>query len=125
MPQCVGELVQARGVRGDPGADGPHDGRAPDGLSQSSSGSDRKTGPAGGWSAVAGPVFLSLPLDDWDKPSTGPAVVRTVGTRVAPDPARLHEVADALRHASSSVLIYGAAIARATAGARQRRWPRR
>ena len=43
---------------------------------------------------------------------TGPAVVRTVGTRVAPDPARLHEVADALRHASSPVLIYGAAIAR-------------
>ena len=36
----------------------------------------------------AGPVFLSLPLDDWDKPSAGPAVVRTVATRVAPDPAR-------------------------------------
>src|ERR1700752_2408088 len=60
----------------------------------------------------AGPVFLSLPLDDWDKPSEGPAVVRTVGTRVAPDPARLIEFADALRRASSPVLIYGAAIAR-------------
>ena len=60
----------------------------------------------------AGPVFLSLPLDDWDKPSEGPAVVRTVGTRVAPDPARLGEFADELRHASSPVLIYGAAIAR-------------
>jgi benzoylformate decarboxylase len=60
----------------------------------------------------AGPVFLSLPLDDWDKPSEGPAVVRTVGTRVAPDPARLGEFADALRHASSPVMIYGAAIAR-------------
>src|SRR6185312_11822488 len=60
----------------------------------------------------AGPVFLSLPLDDWHKPSGAPAVVRTVGTRVAPDPARLDEFADALRHASSPVVIYGAAIGR-------------
>src|SRR3954470_10226917 len=60
----------------------------------------------------AGPVFLSLPLDDWDKPADGPAVVRTVSTRVAPDPARLRDFADAIRHASSPVLIYGAAIAR-------------
>src|SRR4051794_21854774 len=60
----------------------------------------------------AGPVFLSLPLDDWDKPSEGPAVVRTVGTRIAPEPARLDEFADALRHASSPVVIYGSAIAR-------------
>jgi benzoylformate decarboxylase len=60
----------------------------------------------------SGPVFLSLPLDDWDKPCEGPAVVRTVGTRVAPDPARLSEFADALRHASSPVLVFGAAVAR-------------
>ena len=60
----------------------------------------------------AGPVFLSLPLDDWDKPSDGPAVVRTVGTRVAPDPVRLREFADTIRHAASPVLIYGAAVAR-------------
>jgi benzoylformate decarboxylase len=60
----------------------------------------------------AGPVFLSLPLDDWDKPSEGPAVVRTVGTRIAPDPARLDEFAEVLRNASSPVVIYGAAIAR-------------
>jgi benzoylformate decarboxylase len=38
--------------------------------------------------------------------------VRTVAQRVAPDPARLREFADAMRHASSLVLIYGAAIAR-------------
>jgi benzoylformate decarboxylase len=61
----------------------------------------------------SGPVFLSLPLDDWDKPCLGPAVVRTVAHRIAPDPARLSEFADAMRHASSPVLIYGAAIARA------------
>jgi len=60
----------------------------------------------------AGPVFLSLPLDDWDKPADGPAVVRTVSTRVAPDPARLRDFADAIRHASSPVLIYGGSVAR-------------
>ena len=60
----------------------------------------------------AGPVFLSLPLDDWDQPCAGPAVVRTVATRVAPDPGRLREFAEVLRHASAPVLIYGAAIAR-------------
>jgi benzoylformate decarboxylase len=60
----------------------------------------------------AGPVFLSLPLDDWDQPCAGPAVVRTVATRVAPDPLRLREFAEVIRHASDPVLIYGAAIAR-------------
>ena len=60
----------------------------------------------------AGPVFLSLPLDDWDQPCAGPAVVRTAATRVAPDPDRLAEFAEVIRHASDRVLIYGAAIAR-------------
>ena len=32
-----------------------------------------------------GPVFLSIPLDDWQKPALGPAVVRTVSERTAPD----------------------------------------
>jgi thiamine pyrophosphate-dependent acetolactate synthase large subunit-like protein len=36
----------------------------------------------------AGPVFLSLPNDDGEKPALGPAEDRTVATRVAPDPAR-------------------------------------
>ena len=26
----------------------------------------------------AGPVYLSIPLDDWEKPALGPAVIRTV-----------------------------------------------
>lgn len=60
----------------------------------------------------AGPVFLSLPLDDWDKPSVGPTAARTVSRRIAPDRARLTEFADALSEASSPVLIYGAAIDR-------------
>jgi benzoylformate decarboxylase len=60
----------------------------------------------------SGPVFLSLPLDDWEKPCDGPAVLRAVSRRVAPDPAPLAEFARALSCASSPVLIYGAAIAR-------------
>ena len=38
--------------------------------------------------------------------------MRSVATRVAPDPARLSEFANAVRQASSPVLIYGAAVAR-------------
>src|SRR5271156_2155704 len=60
----------------------------------------------------AGPVFLSLPLDDWEKPCAGPAVIRTVSRRIGPDHARLTEFAKALLDAASPVLIYGAAIDR-------------
>src|SRR6204780_3958504 len=60
----------------------------------------------------AGPVFLSLPLGDWEVPCDGPAVIRTVSQRIAPDPSRLAEFAKALSEAQSPVLIYGSAIAR-------------
>ena len=60
----------------------------------------------------AGPVFLSLPLGDWDTPCQGSAVVRTVSHRIGPDPLRLAEFAQVLSKAKSPVLIYGAAIAR-------------
>ncbi len=62
--------------------------------------------------APAGPVFLSLPLDDWDKPLDGPAVVRTVSHRIAPDLERLKEFADLLSRAANPALIFGAAIDR-------------
>lgn len=62
--------------------------------------------------APAGPVFLSLPLDDWDKPLAGPAVLRTVSRRIAPDPERLKEFAQVLSKAFAPALIYGAAIDR-------------
>jgi benzoylformate decarboxylase len=55
----------------------------------------------------AGPVFLSVPLDDWDKPALGSAVARTVSTRVAPDPERLKRFAEKIRLARNPVLIYG------------------
>jgi benzoylformate decarboxylase len=60
----------------------------------------------------AGPVFLSLPLGDWDKGCESPTPVRTVSRRIAPDPWRLAEFAKMLSEAKSAVLIYGAAIAR-------------
>jgi thiamine pyrophosphate-dependent acetolactate synthase large subunit-like protein len=44
----------------------------------------------------AGPVFLSIPLDDWEKPASGPAIVRTVSHRASPDTQRLHTFADRL-----------------------------
>jgi benzoylformate decarboxylase len=60
----------------------------------------------------AGPVFLSLPLGDWEVPCEGPAVIRTVSQRIAPDPSRLIGFAKALSQAQSPVLIFGSAIAR-------------
>jgi benzoylformate decarboxylase len=36
----------------------------------------------------AGPVYLSVPLDDWNQPVGGPARFRMVSTRVAPDAER-------------------------------------
>ncbi|MCF8587167.1 benzoylformate decarboxylase [Gordonia liuliyuniae] len=63
----------------------------------------------------AGPVFLSLPLDDWDAPATVPTAVRSVGRRVGPDPERLAEFAAAIADAAHPVLIFGSDIARADA----------
>ena len=62
----------------------------------------------------AGPVFLSLPLDDWAAPADGLAVVRSASIRTGPDPARLRLLADAIAGAKRPVLIFGAAVARAS-----------
>ncbi|MHC5200790.1 benzoylformate decarboxylase [Myroides sp. LJL119] len=60
----------------------------------------------------AGPVFLSIPLDDWNQPAQDDPVVRTVSSRVAPDPDRIKEFADVLNKAKKPLLIYGADISR-------------
>lgn len=60
----------------------------------------------------AGPVFLSIPLDDWDKEASAPATVRSVATRIGPDPERIAEFAALLSNAKNPALIYGSAIAR-------------
>lgn len=61
----------------------------------------------------AGPVFLSLPLDDWDKEMPFDVPMRSVSTRKAPDPDALGSFAERLNAARNPVLIYGGDIARA------------
>ncbi|UOD51276.1 benzoylformate decarboxylase [Orrella daihaiensis] len=63
----------------------------------------------------AGPVFLSLPLDDWDQPALDIDVYRQVSSRVAPDPAWVAEFAQALNDSKNPALILGADIARSQA----------
>src|ERR1700761_6004047 len=61
----------------------------------------------------AGPVFLSIPLDDWNQPALGEAVVRTASSRYSPDPERLAQFAERIRKSTNPVLLYGAEIERA------------
>jgi benzoylformate decarboxylase len=63
----------------------------------------------------AGPVYVSIPLDDWDKTALGPADIRTVSDRIGPDPERLKEFAERINRAKSPVLVYGAEIEKAGA----------
>lgn len=60
----------------------------------------------------AGPVFLSIPLDDWNKPALGPAGVRTVSRRVRPDAERLREFADRISRAERPLLVLGPEVDR-------------
>ena len=61
----------------------------------------------------AGPVFLSLPMDDFAQPALGAAAVRTQSQRVGPDPARLRDFAKQISQAQNPVLVLGAALDRA------------
>jgi benzoylformate decarboxylase len=60
----------------------------------------------------AGPVYLSIPLDDWEKPALGPAVIRTASDRVAPDPERLREFADRINRAQRPLVVFGPEVDR-------------
>ena len=62
-----------------------------------------------------GPVFLSLPLDDWDQLIPESDVLRTVSTRQGPDPDRLMDFAKQINASKNPVLIYGSDIARSKA----------
>jgi benzoylformate decarboxylase len=63
----------------------------------------------------AGPVFLSIPLDDWEKPALGPAVVRTVSHRVAPDAERLRGFAERINGAQRPMVVFGPEVDRSGA----------
>lgn len=61
-----------------------------------------------------GPVFLSIPMDDWEAEceewELRPALDRKVATRTAPDPEALRDLAKALQAARNPALIAGADI---------------
>lgn len=62
-----------------------------------------------------GPVFLSLPLDDWNYEMKNVSVLRSVSIRIAPDPHRITEFADRMNKSKNPVLVYGGDIARSNA----------
>ena len=62
--------------------------------------------------APSGPTFLSLPMDDWDKPAGVPTAARSIGTRLQATPEILQGVAAALEQARKPVLVLGAGVAR-------------
>ncbi|WP_071467628.1 benzoylformate decarboxylase [Polynucleobacter asymbioticus] len=62
-----------------------------------------------------GPVFLSLPLDDWEKLIPEVDVARTVSTRQGPDPDKVKEFAQRITASKNPLLIYGSDIARSQA----------
>ena len=73
----------------------------------------------------AGPLFLSLPINYFDKPSEGSAVVRTQSQRGGPDPERLRDFARQISEAKSPVLVLGASLDRADGWCAAHRSPRR
>lgn len=63
----------------------------------------------------AGPVFLSLPMDDWEKEIPEADFLRTVSTRQGGDPARIELFADTINASRNPVVIFGADLARSEA----------
>nr|WP_315400607.1 benzoylformate decarboxylase [uncultured Duganella sp.] len=61
-----------------------------------------------------GPVFVSIPADDWDRPAT-PVVARQVSTESRPEPQLLAALGDSLDASIRPVLVVGAAIDRSGA----------
>jgi benzoylformate decarboxylase len=59
-----------------------------------------------------GPVFVSIPMDDWDAPAA-PRPPRRVESRVAPDGTALQAIAAALGAAQNPMLVVGGGVDRA------------
>jgi benzoylformate decarboxylase len=55
----------------------------------------------------AGPVYLSIPLDDWDAKVTSTLIPRSVSTRFAPDPEQLSLFAGRIAKAKNFALVLG------------------
>ncbi|WBB59698.1 benzoylformate decarboxylase [Streptomyces sp. WMMC500] len=61
----------------------------------------------------AGPVYMSIPMDDWNHPLAGFDRVRTLSDRVAPDTARLRAFAERVSASRSPALVFGPEVDRA------------
>jgi benzoylformate decarboxylase len=61
-----------------------------------------------------GPVFLSIPMDDWDAEAEPPPE-REVSHKTVPDPEELAKVATVLREARDPAIVVGAGVDRAGA----------
>lgn len=61
--------------------------------------------------APRGPVFVSIPADDWDQPA-GYVEPRQVSRSIAPDPAMLRQLADVLDSAQRPAIVAGTGVDR-------------
>ncbi len=66
--------------------------------------------------APRGPVFVSVPIDDWDRPCA-PIAASTVAQETMASPALIGEAAEALNAARSPVIVAGAGVGRENARA--------
>lgn len=62
-----------------------------------------------------GPVYLSIPLDDWAKKTSKSVVMRKISERQSPDPRICQEFATKINNSVHPVIIYGSDIARSNA----------
>ncbi|MGW6155837.1 benzoylformate decarboxylase [Streptomyces sp. NPDC055144] len=60
----------------------------------------------------AGPVYLSIAMDDWKRPLSGFTRIRTVTDRVAPDAQRLRLFADRISASRRPALVFGPEVDR-------------
>ena len=61
--------------------------------------------------APRGPTFVSIPVDDWDRPCA-PVEPRKVSQVSRGDPRMLADAAEALAHSARPVIVVGASVAR-------------
>ncbi|MFI9756585.1 benzoylformate decarboxylase [Streptomyces sp. NPDC051963] len=61
----------------------------------------------------AGPVYLSIPMDDWNQPLDGFTRTRTISDKVSPDIERLRLFADRISASRSPALVFGPEVDRA------------
>lgn len=68
---------------------------------------------------AVGPVYLSIPMDDWKRPLSGFTRVRTLSDRVAPDTEWLRGFAERISASRRPALVFGPEVDRAGGGIRR------